>query len=570
MKSRTFLLFFNFLLSLLIFGHASGMEMIVYRANGDLAQEFDIIGGLCLVRMESAYNETVTDLHIRANDTELEQLNEVDGYFFWLPCQAFQENVLIRAEWRDRAGRRQESRKRMRIDNILLKIRLEVPESTPETRTIYAAGNLFGLGMKPEGEWDPRFFSLRHIGRGHWFGSLPVGSGESVELEFTMGGWGTKGRDKNNRVVHVSQTMPCALEIATRIHSWGQRIGQPDPRAPHLSVGDPLGKDVIISFRPDRELTSIRFGETEDDLSTKRVSFDRGCAFVRMKNLKPGTRYFYQIQRDDPIMTFQMPRTSELTFHVIGDSKGTPDVLNTMYQHGVSHLVIDTGDLVYSGWDEDNWDKSLNAISVLAARSAYMVVPGNHEEESPIFKEVFHFPHEEFYYAFHYGPARFLMLDSERPYETGSPQREFADSVLSSWRIQPDVPSFVALHAPPYSSGKHGSDVHIRAELCPLFEQAGVDIVFSGHDHGYEATWPLAGSVRNDGGTVYVVCAGGGAALYDTREPRQPWSRIREKTHHWITVHVRGKRISVRVFSSDGQLIDQFNSNDSTFRISEE
>ena len=548
---------------------ACGLDLLLYRANGEAVHELDTIGGLCLVRIQSTPGEIVSSLHVWADETELNSPDD-DDMLFWLPCQTLQGNVTIRAEWRDGGGGKKEIRRRIRIDNIRLKIRLEVPQATPDDRIIYAAGNLFVLGMKPNREWNPRYFSLQPIGRGHWFGSVLVGPGESVELEFTMGGWGTKGRDKNNRVVHINQTIPRALEIATRIHSWGQRTGTPDPRPPYLSIGNPEGNDIIVSFKPDTELRSIRFSDTEDELSSKRVSYDTGGAFLRLKDLEPGMRYFYQIHPDDPIMTFQLPRTDNLTFYVIGDSKGIPDILNAMYQHGIPHLVIDTGDLVYSGWDEDNWDRSLNAISALAAQTPYMVVPGNHEEESPIFREVFRFPHHEFYYSFQYGPARFLILDSERPYESGTPQREFADSVLSAWRSEPEIPSFVALHAPPYSSGKHGSDVHLRRELCHLFEQAGVDIVFSGHDHGFEATWPLAGGIRNDAGTVYVVSAGGGAALYTTREPRKPWSRLRKKSLHWIVVHIRGQRISIQVITPEGHLIDQFNSNNGVFVLSEE
>ncbi len=231
-------------------------------------------------------------------------------------------------------------------------------------------------------------------------------------------------------------------------------------------------------------------------------------------------------------------------------------MVESMAAHEPPHLVLHVGDLVNAGWNEDDWSTNLSIIEPLASRAPYMVVPGNHEEESPLFREVFHFPHVEYYYAFTYGPVRFLMLDSEAPYEAGTPQRAFAESVLTAWSAAPG-PICVALHAPPYSHGRHGSDVVVRRELCPLFEDRGVALVFSGHDHGYEATWPLVRGVPQEGGTVYAVTGGGGARLYESRPARQPWSRVRIVAHHWLVVEATHQRLEVTALSTEG-VIDRF------------
>ncbi len=157
-----------------------------------------------------------------------------------------------------------------------------------------------------------------------------------------------------------------------------------------------------------------------------------------------------------------------------------------------------------------------------------------------------------------FGPARFLVLDSEAPYERGSHMRTFADSVADAWSKSPEIPSFAALHIPPYSNGGHRSDLNIRRELCPLFERAGVLIVFSGHDHGYEATWPLLSGRKDGKGPVYVVSAGGGARLYDAIDNRPAWSRIRLKRHHWVNVRINKSHVVVQAVAPNGEILDRF------------
>ena len=56
-----------------------------------------------------------------------------------------------------------------------------------------------------------------------------------------------------------------------------------------------------------------------------------------------------------------------------------------------------------------------------------------------------------------------------------------------------------------------------------MLEEFGVDICFSGHVHDYERTFPIfEKAVRpwDQGGVIYVTCAGGGGYLeeFDAKE----------------------------------------------------
>ena len=108
--------------------------------------------------------------------------------------------------------------------------------------------------------------------------------------------------------------------------------------------------------------------------------------------------------------------------------------------------------------------------------------------------------HTAAYYAFDIGNIHFLSLDSygkadgKRMADTTGPQMEWIKKDLeaatdAAWII-------VYWHHPPYSKGSHDSDseielVEMRQNFLPVLEQAGVDLVLSGHSHAYERSYLL-------------------------------------------------------------------------------
>ena len=61
-------------------------------------------------------------------------------------------------------------------------------------------------------------------------------------------------------------------------------------------------------------------------------------------------------------------------------------------------------------------------------------------------------------------------------------------------------------HHPRFSTGEHGDDPRV-APLWQALQDARAELVVSGHDHDYERTESI-------NGTVHVVSGGGGARLY--------------------------------------------------------
>ncbi|MGA4544544.1 purple acid phosphatase family protein [Uniformispora flossi] len=144
------------------------------------------------------------------------------------------------------------------------------------------------------------------------------------------------------------------------------------------------------------------------------------------------------------------------------------------------------------------------------------------------------------WYAFTAGSVRIISLaNCDVTYEdggdsyirgySGGAQRRWLESELKAARADRDIDWIVVcMHQPFISSNKGGgSDLGVREAWGPLFDQYGVDLVVSGHEHHYERSHPVRGRLPNETrtptpvstkqdvidtglGTVHMIIGGGG------------------------------------------------------------
>ena len=105
----------------------------------------------------------------------------------------------------------------------------------------------------------------------------------------------------------------------------------------------------------------------------------------------------------------------------------------------------------------------------------------------------------EQYYAFDYGNVHIVSLDSQlsnRDKDQRAAMRDWLIDDLSANQLDWTI---VIFHHPPYSKGSnHDSDreqneIDMRQTFAPVFEDYGVDVVYSGHAHSYERSWYVNG-----------------------------------------------------------------------------
>jgi hypothetical protein len=202
-------------------------------------------------------------------------------------------------------------------------------------------------------------------------------------------------------------------------------------------------------------------------------------------------------------------------------------------------------------------------------------------------------------FSFDYGNAHWTIVDS-------NPYVDWTDPELKAW-VANDLAAakdatwrFVAFHHPGFNSAReHLEQQHMRL-LAPVLEAGKVDVVFSGHLHNYQRSYPLRfvpdkqgtllvggrdgktvrGRVVNgrwtldkafDGrtdttpnGVIYIVTGAGGQHLYNPEQQDDPdsWQRFTDKfisTVHSLTVaDVEGKTLTIRQLAADGAELDRF------------
>lgn len=224
------------------------------------------------------------------------------------------------------------------------------------------------------------------------------------------------------------------------------------------------------------------------------------------------------------------------------------------------HALVFVGDMVSAGREDDDWNRDflLPARALLASVACYSVL-GNHDEDSPLWREFLAPSARGRHWAATLGPAQLVGLDGADDWSLEGPNYAWLDRTL---RTRTAAFSFVFNHYPAWSSGPHGRldaqgqpvepECRIsRDRLLPLLHQHGVTALFSGHDHIYERSHP-------PGGPVCIVTGGAGAYLYNRGEAagQNPHSAVYRSAHHHCILDCTPDAARLRVYSLAGEMLD--------------
>jgi len=167
------------------------------------------------------------------------------------------------------------------------------------------------------------------------------------------------------------------------------------------------------------------------------------------------------------------------------------------------------------------------------------------------------------YYQFRKGNVHVFVLNTW-DWSTAEPDGADKNSNQSQW-LQEQATSSDALfkivisHWPPYGSNKHWHTGDSRHLMDWNWKEIGIDIIFSGNDHGYEKiVLPEEfeyGNVNNEG--VYAITsAGGGADIYHHSEPYHPGSEERYAGYGASKITVTGRSLTHEFITQNGEVID--------------
>ena len=281
---------------------------------------------------------------------------------------------------------------------------------------------------------------------------------------------------------------------------------------------------------------------------------------------------------------------TEFNFALAGDwgcTKNTAKTVDLIQSHD-PELVFNLGDTSYEK-DINCWIDIVQPIS-----DRMKAVIGNHDVMSQNLSKqhLKQFGLDKPYYSFDYNNIHFLMMDSESSYLPGTDpdfsdlentdQYQFVENDLSNASTNPAIKWIIVMsHRQYYSSlcGEHDSCEPIkklREAYNPLFEKHGVDLLFSGHAHNYQRTYPLFYNdvnssepiIEERGKTEYnskkgmfQVIVGTGGIDFDEFSNQEPFVVYQQDSHYgFLNVDVidQGSVLLGRYYTNTGDILDEF------------
>lgn len=285
---------------------------------------------------------------------------------------------------------------------------------------------------------------------------------------------------------------PTANPATSQYVSWSRSSALSGQRVEVRAAGGP-----VRAFTARRKLGT-----------TKRTAGRTQYRYVATAtDLRAATAYAYRIvtrRGATPWRSFTTagPASAPVTFLEFGDTQiknaGVPEAIidAATRRYPQARLLLHAGDVVNHPWVDREWSDLHRALSPSGQSKNWMIAMGNHEQcvllthcrsgDGRGFRSYVQGAGNGFaqqrrtWYWSDQGPVRFIVLDSFG--RDLARQRDFLRTALATntrpWTV-------VLMHAGPFASRGDRTNTAMRRWFLPAFEQYGVDLVLSGHDHSY-------------------------------------------------------------------------------------
>jgi hypothetical protein len=240
----------------------------------------------------------------------------------------------------------------------------------------------------------------------------------------------------------------------------------------------------------------------------------------------------YGFKGDDGSGNGNVNGEENFNFAAAGDFGCSTNTQNTVenMQSKDPEIVLALGDLSYHS-TADCWFDMMSPI-----KDKLMITLGHHDVEdgqAKMNQYLNSFGIEKPFYSYDYNSVHFLVMSAKSVYYKGSEQYNFILQDLKKASENENVNWIVvSSYGPPYTSpSEHTAFKELREVYHPIFEQYGVDLVLSGHNHNYQRTYPLTYNPNDSGeptvastavsdydgekdGIVFAIVGTGGVNFY--------------------------------------------------------
>lgn len=324
---------------------------------------------------------------------------------------------------------------------------------------------------------------------------------------------------------------------------------------------------------------------------------------AHIPNLVPNKKYKYRIANGDKSGSWHELNTDDgkngFTAMIFADAQSGDgyvkwrNVARTAWNNNnKATLYLNLGDQVDNGQVKWYWDGWFDGLDPFGADIPMAALIGNHElYEIEDGKEVegfatthiklfdFPAPVEEYknqFYSFDFGDVHFVVLDTnyldeneEYQPHVRSAQLAWLEEDLAKSKakfkvalMHRDILLYEYIDEFKWDS-THGTFIlGYGTDFMPIFDQYGVDAVFSGHLHTYRRRGPIKAFEPSEEGPIYIMLGAVGTQDdYARRWKSYEWdvkaSPEKPEKGSYMTMQVMGNRMTLKAFMTDGKQFDE-------------
>lgn len=307
-----------------------------------------------------------------------------------------------------------------------------------------------------------------------------------------------------------------------------------------------------------------------------------------LENLLPDTKYIYRIgdgkKNWSEWIQFKSAKSgvNPFSFTYVADVQSGilshyPRVLRKSIEVSPeSSFYLFTGDLTEKAEDEE-LNNFFHAMSWIPGMKPIVAIPDNHEyhvkegtkqrvELASVWGHLFSYPQNApdslarlGNYCFDYQGVRFIMLNNKAFSDNESGYK----NQLLGWmeeklKTNPTNWTIVAHHQPMYSLAEGRANKTNVKYLKPLYEKYGVDLVLSGHDHGYSRISNRGNFAQKSklAMPVYMVSVAG-EQMYVSQYP-DSCDRMASNTQFFQKISISNNILNFKTYDAVGELYDEF------------
>lgn len=296
---------------------------------------------------------------------------------------------------------------------------------------------------------------------------------------------------------------------------------------------------------------------------------------IQLTGLTAGTDYEFRVGDGSTwseLHTFRTNAAQQDTtaFVVMGDTQMSGDreadaesiaildALGDLVKDKQVDFGLQTGDYVDNGTNYAMWAEMQEAFNHTFPNVDFIHTLGNHEYygdfSGSTASNILQLPSKD-YYSMEYGDVYVAVINNGADLSAACEWlKQDAAQSTCMWKV-------LSIHQPPYYTNAKGGSERFHEQIPAAAEAAGIDVVFSGHDHSYARIMAKDGEPVTENGVTYFICGDLGEKSKNVNYAMSSDFSFAYKEQDYagliLYVTANGEEMTITAYDSkDGRVVD--------------